>query len=123
MSIELLKDLHLLTRDGQLNADARRKLKQIRHLVGLLRPALDDALARWPDPVVVDCGAGKSYLGALLYELVLGPAGRGQLIAIEARPELSEQAAARAARFGQARVPVATGAIATIELPARANVV
>src|SRR6185369_1944671 len=50
-------------------------------------------------------------LGALLYELVLGPAGRGELSAIEARPELSEQAAARAARFGQARFSVATGAI------------
>src|SRR5207237_10618133 len=97
MSIELLKDLHLLTRDGQLNADARRKLKQIRHLVGLLRPALDDALARQPDPIVVDCGAGKSYLGALIYELVLGPAGRGSLTAIDARPDLSEQAGARAA--------------------------
>ncbi|HSD89715.1 MAG TPA: SAM-dependent methyltransferase [Kofleriaceae bacterium] len=111
MSIELLKDLHLLTRDGQLNADARRKLKQIRHLVGLLRPALDDALARNPEPSIVDCGAGKSYLGALLYELVLGPAGRGSLTAIEARPELSKQAADRAARFGQERFKVATGAI------------
>ena len=123
MSIELLKDLHLLTRDGQLNADARRKLKQIRHLVNLLRPALDDAMARTPEPVVVDCGAGKSYLGALLYELVLGPAGRGALVAIEARPELSEQAAARAARFGQDRFRVATGAISTSELGARPQVV
>ena len=123
MSIELLQDLHLLTRDRQLNADARRKLKQIRHLVGLLRPALDDALARWPEPLVVDCGAGKSYLGALLYELVLGPAGRGAITAIEARPELSEQAAARAARFGQERFRVATGAIAGIELAQRPNVV
>src|SRR5215831_16398157 len=111
MSIALLQDLHLLTRDGHLNADARRKLKQIRHLVNLLRPALDDALARNPEPVVVDCGAGKSYLGALIYELVLGPAGRGSLTAIEARPELSEQAATRAARFGQQRFHVATGAI------------
>jgi hypothetical protein len=123
MSIELLQDLHLLTRDGQLNADARRKLKQIRHLVGLLRPALDDAMARSASPLVVDCGAGKSYLGALLYELVLGPAGRGELLAIEARPELSEQAAARAARFGQARFRVATGAIAAAPLPARPQVV
>jgi hypothetical protein len=123
MSIELLKDLHLLTRDGQLNADARRKLKQIRHLVGLLRPALDDALARTPEPLVVDCGAGKSYLGALLYELVLGPASRGSLVAIEARPELSEQAAARAARFGQARFHVRSGAIAAAELPSRPQVV
>src|SRR5512147_644547 len=100
MSVELLQDLHLLTRDGHLNADARRKLKQIRHLVGLLRPAMEDALGRGGEPLVVDCGAGKSYLGALLYELVLGPAGRGALVAIEARPELSDQAAQRAARFG-----------------------
>lgn len=117
MSIELLKDLHLLTRDGQLNADARRKLKQIRHLVGLLRPALDDALARHADPRIVDCGAGKSYLGALLYELVLGPAGRGTLTAIEARPELSQAAADRAARFGQDRFKVATGAIGSFVVP------
>ncbi len=118
MSLDLLKDLHLLTRDGQLNADARRKLKQIRHLVGLLKPALDDSLARHSSPAIVDCGAGKSYLGAVLYELVLGPAGRGTLTAIEARPELSEQAAARAARFGQDRFKVATGAIAgTAEKP------
>ncbi len=123
MSIALLKDLHLLTRDGQLNADARRKLKQIRHLVGLLRPAIEDSLARAPDPIVVDCGAGKSYLGAMLYELVLGPAGKGSLVAIEARPELSEQAAARAARFGQERFSVATGAISTAQLPRRPSVV
>ena len=123
MSIELLQDLHLLTRDGHLNADARRKLKQIRHLVGLLRPALDDALARHAEPAVIDCGAGKSYLGALLYELVLGPAGRGAITAIEARPELSAQAAERAARFGQDRFHVATGAIGAIALPARPNVV
>ncbi len=127
MSIALLKDLHLLTREGQLNADARRKLKQIRHLVGLLRPALDDAMARTAEdstalPLVVDCGAGKSYLGALLYELVLGPANRGSLVAIEARPELSEQAAARAARFGQERFRVLTGAIANAELPGRPQV-
>ena len=92
---QLLHELHLLTRDGALNADARRKLKQIRHLVNLIRPAIDDALTRHADPIVVDCGAGKSYLGALLYALVLGPAGRGLLTAIEARPELSKQVAER----------------------------
>ena len=123
MSIALLKDLHLLTREGQLNADARRKLKQIRYLFGLLRPALDDAMTRTANPLIVDCGAGKSYLGALLYELVLGPAGRGQLVAIEARPELSDQAAQRAARFGQERFQVATGSIASAPLSHRPNVV
>lgn len=121
MSIALLKDLHLLTRDGQLNADARRKLKQIRHLVNLLKPALDDAMTRASAPVIVDCGAGKSYLGALLYELVLGPAGKGELVAIEARPELSQQAQQRAERFGQERFRVATGHIKAFE--GRPNVV
>jgi hypothetical protein len=127
MSIELLQELHLLTRDGQLNADARRKLKQIRHLVGLLRPALDDALVRHPAPVVVDCGAGKSALGALLYELVLGPAGRGTLHAVEARPELVAGAAQRAARHGQERFQVVGGLIADAAagaaLPERLHVV
>ena len=28
----LLKALHVLTRDGNLNADSRRKLKQVNHL-------------------------------------------------------------------------------------------
>jgi hypothetical protein len=123
MSIALLQDLHLLTRDGHLNADARRKLKQIRHLVQLLRPALDDALARAADPLIVDCGAGKSYLGALLYELVLAPAGKGTLLAIEARPELSAQAQQRAARFGQDRFQVAADAIAHAAPTRRPSVV
>ena len=123
MSTELLQELHLLTRDGQLNADARRKLKQIRHLVGLLRPALDDALARHAAPTIVDCGAGKSALGALLYELVLGPAGRGALWAIEARPELVAGAAARAARHGQERLHLVPGLIADAEVPERLHVV
>jgi hypothetical protein len=123
MSIALLQDLHLVTRDGHLNADARRKLKQIRHLLGLLRPALDDAMARAADPLIVDCGAGKSYLGALLHELVLAPAGKGTLIAIEARPELSAQAEQRAQRFGHERFQVVTGPIADAPLPRRPSVV
>jgi hypothetical protein len=123
MSIELLQELHLLTRDGQLNADARRKLKQIRHLVGLLRPGLDDALARHAAPAIVDCGAGKSALGALLYELVLGPAGRGELYAIEARPELVAGAAARAARHGQHRFHLVPGLISDAAVPERLQVV
>ena len=113
LSIALLKDLHLLTRDGQLNADARRKLKQIRHLIGLLKPALDDAFARHPEPAIVDCGAGKSYLGFLLYDLVIGPAGRGRLTSIESRPELVAGGAERAARYQQQRFAFVGGDIAS----------
>jgi len=121
MSLALLQELHLLTREGQLNQDARRKLKQIRHFVGLLKPALDDVYTRHPDagaPVIVDCGAGKSYLGFLLYELVVGPRGRGQLCAVEVRAELQAAAAERARRFGHERFAFATGAIAQKSEPA-----
>jgi hypothetical protein len=117
MSVALLKDLHLLTRDGKLNADARRKLKQIRHLLGLLRPPLDEALKKSDAAAIVDCGAGKSYLGFLTYELVLKPAGRGTLYAVETRPELVEEGRARAARYGHERFHFVGGAIQEAELP------
>ncbi len=56
----LLKALHILTRDGKLNADSRRKLKQVLHLVTFLRPAIETALSRSDDPLFADVGAGKS---------------------------------------------------------------
>ncbi|MBZ0232656.1 MAG: SAM-dependent methyltransferase [Deltaproteobacteria bacterium] len=120
---ELLKDLHLLTRDGDLNADARRKMKQIRHLLQLLAPAIDDVLARHADPIIVDCGAGKSYLGFLLYVTRLAREARGRLVSIESRPELVAATAERAARFGCARMTAVAGTIAEAPLPERVHVV
>ena len=43
-SIELLKELHILTRDGKLNQDSRRKLKQVYHLCHFIEPLLNDVL-------------------------------------------------------------------------------
>ncbi len=120
--VELLQDLHLLTRTGELNADARRKLKQIRHLLQLLGPALDDVLARFPTPTVVDCGAGKSYLGFLLYVTRLrGTAA--SLVSIESRPELAVAAAERAERFACPKMTFVTGTIAEASLPERVQLV
>ncbi len=120
-SLELLKLLHLVTRDGQLNADARRKLKQVNHLVGLLTPALDDVFDRFPQPVVVDVGSGNAYLGFILYELCLKDREVGELWSVEARPELSARAAERAQAAGYGRMRFATGAIAGAEYPERVH--
>jgi Methyltransferase domain len=90
-SIPLLKALHILTREGALNADSRRKLKQVLHLVQLLRPSLEDLLNSFEDPTLADLGAGKSYLGFVLYDLVFGPAGRGCIVGVEARADLVEK--------------------------------
>ncbi len=123
VSIELLKELHLLTRDGDLNADSRRKLKQVNHFLNLLRPAMEDVLARFGDPVVVDCGAGKGYLGFLLYEVFLRPAGRGTLWSIESRADLAKAAEDRAKRLGMDRMKFLGTAIEGAAVPERVHLV
>jgi len=118
-SIELLKLLHLVTRDGQLNADARRKLKQVNHFVGLLTPALDDVLARFPQPLIVDVGSGNAYLGFILYELFLKDRDAGELWSVESRSELAQQAAERARAMGFLRMRFPVGEISKAEYPER----
>ncbi len=90
-SIELLKELHILTRDDRMNQDSRRKLKQVYHLYQLIEPYLEKALATNPNFSLVDHGAGKSYLGFILYDLFLKERG-GNLYAIEHRSELIQKA-------------------------------
>lgn len=122
-STALLQELHLLTRTGDLNADSLRKLKQVNHLVRQLRPAVEDVLARFGEPVIVDCGAGKGYLGFILYELFVGPAGKGTVISIEARPELTAAAEARARRLGFERMRFVTAELEAAALPPRVHLV
>jgi hypothetical protein len=90
-SIELLKALHILTRDGKLNQDSRRKLKQVYHLVNFIEPLFNEVLAKNPNPTMVDHGAGKSYLGFILYDLLLKQHAAGQVIGIETRAALVEK--------------------------------
>ena len=44
-STELLKALHILTAEGKMNQDSRRKLKQVYHLVQFIEPLLAQVLA------------------------------------------------------------------------------
>ncbi len=122
-STELLQELHILTRSGDLNADSLRKLKQVNHLVQLLAPAVEDALGRFGDPVIVDCGAGKGYLGFILHELFVGPAGKGTIVSVESRPELTRAAEERARRLGFERMRFVTAELDAAELPSRVHLV
>ncbi|HSM93608.1 MAG TPA: SAM-dependent methyltransferase [Anaeromyxobacteraceae bacterium] len=122
-SVELLKALHVLTREGNLNADSLRKLKQVNHLAQLLAPAVEDVLDRFGEPAVADLGAGKSYLGFILYELFLKDAGKGTLHAVESRPELVAKAAETAAKLGYSRMSFVGAAIEAAPLPERLHLV
>src|ERR1700733_14030742 len=117
-SVPLLKALHILTPNGGLNANSRRKLKQVQHLAQLIKPAIDASLKQKDQPVLADLGAGKSYLGFILYDLYFAAAGRGRVIAVEARPELIETAKKIASESGFARMDFVQGKIAEAALGA-----
>jgi len=100
-SIELLKELHILTRDGKLNQDSRRKLKQVYHLVQFIEPLLDAARGEHADITLVDHGAGKSYLGFILYDLFFkGREAGARIYGIETRAELVGKSEELAKRLG-----------------------
>ena len=90
-SIELLKELHILTRDGRLNQDSRRKLKQVYHLYQFIEPLLTELQSEGTDLTLADHGAGKSYLGFILYDLFFRSGSTGHIFGIETRPELVEK--------------------------------
>ncbi|MFZ3220763.1 MAG: methyltransferase, partial [Rhodoferax sp.] len=61
-SVELLKELHILTREGKLNQDSRRKLKQVYHLYQFIEKLLQELPNGGAGATLADHGAGKSYL-------------------------------------------------------------
>jgi hypothetical protein len=88
-SIELLKALHILTRDGKMNQDSRRKLKQVYHLYQFIEPLLQEANNARGALTLVDHGAGKSYLGFILYDLFFKALkDASHIYGIETREEL-----------------------------------
>lgn len=127
-SVELLKELHILTRDGKINQDSRRKLKQVYHLFQFIEPLLREVLAEQSDFSLVDHGAGKSYLGFILYDLFFkAEAPQARLFGIETRDDLVEKSRNLARRLGFPGMEFlnlsAADSIASERLPARVEVV
>jgi hypothetical protein len=126
-SLELLKELHILTRDGKLNQDSRRKLKQVYHLYNFIAPLLDELSQAGEDIALADHGAGKSYLGFILYDLFFKERDTGRIYGIETRQELVEKSRDLAQRLGFGRMDflnlTVEESIHSPELPAQVDVV
>ncbi|HEX8606180.1 MAG TPA: SAM-dependent methyltransferase [Pseudoduganella sp.] len=139
-SVALLQELHILTRDGKLNQDSRRKLKQVYHLYQFIEPLLNDVVNDKGAVSLVDHGAGKSYLGFILYDLFfkalqaqspaqLPPTShRGSHIyGIETRDELVQRSRELAAKFdfpGMSFLPLSVAESTTsAELPETVDIV
>jgi hypothetical protein len=103
-SAELLKELHILTREGKLNQDSKRKLKQVYHLFHFIEPLLNEVLAARQHLTLADHGAGKSYLGFIIYDLFLKAHANGHIYGIETRKELVEKSQNLAIRLGFERM-------------------
>ncbi len=104
-SIALLKALHILTRDGRMNQDSRRKLKQVYHLYQFIEPLLAQVIADKGAAQLADIGAGKSYLGFILYDLFFKARDdASQVLSVEARGELVEKSHALANELGYTRM-------------------
>jgi len=127
-SVELLKELHILTREGRLNQDSRRKLKQVYHLFQFIEQLLRELPEQGAGATLADHGAGKSYLGFIIYDLFFrARQGGGHVYGIETRSELVERSRALAQRLGFERMSflnltVAESAQAS-ELPEQIDVV
>ena len=131
-SLELLKELHILTREGKLNQDTRRKLKQVYHLYQFIAPLLEEARAAGKAFTLADHGAGKSYLGFILYDLFFNvthpdETPGGTIYGIESRTELVEKSRALAARLGFANMAFLNLKVAqattSADLPAQVDIV
>jgi len=100
-SIELLKELHILTRDGKMNQDSRRKLKQVYHLYQFIEPLLQEVRNEGGTLTLVDHGAGKSYLGFILYDLFFKALqDSSHIYGIETREELVKHSTELAQHLG-----------------------
>jgi hypothetical protein len=89
-TVALLQELHILTRDGKMNQDSRRKLKQVYHLYQFIEPLLKDLLETKGSVSLVDHGAGKSYGLHHLRPVLQGAEGSdgSHIYGIETREEL-----------------------------------
>jgi hypothetical protein len=126
-SLELLKELHILTRDARLNQDSRRKLKQVHHLYQFIETLLQELPERQGGITLADHGAGKSYLGFIVYDLFFKALTAGHVYGIEARAELVERSRELASRLGFERMSFLALSVAeatrSAALPAHIDVV
>jgi hypothetical protein len=126
-SVELLKELHILTRDGRLNQDSRRKLKQVYHLFHFIEPLLGEVLENKRSLTLADHGAGKSYLGFIIYDLFLKAHETGHIFGIETREDLVRKSRQLAGKLGFERMSFLNlsveESIETTQLPEEFDVV
>ncbi|MBM4253242.1 MAG: SAM-dependent methyltransferase [Deltaproteobacteria bacterium] len=100
-SAPVLRAVGLLNADASMSADAVRKFSQINHMLTLLRPVLEDLVARHQQVRVVDACCGTSYLSLLLAWLLRHKWHKdAQIIGIDANAKVIATSQQRAVALG-----------------------
>lgn len=94
----VLRSLGLLDQHARLAPTKVRKFRQVNHLLGFLRPALEE----FPDDVtLIDAGCGRSVLGVLTVWWLAANGRRVRLLGIDRNPDVLRGCRERAAMAGQ----------------------
>lgn len=122
VTVSSLIELGVLTARGGASPSARRKVKQVNHLLNQLNAALTDLFERHEDPVIVDMGAGRATASLALYDRWIRPRGKGRLLAIESRGELADKVREKTQGL-YPRLEVISGEALSAPLPERVHLV
>ncbi len=118
---KILEALGLLTKQGSLAADARRKFQQIRHALSLLVPLLPEDASR--ELVLVDANCGRSWMGLLLLHAVERRGRRARLLGFDRDAVAIGRCREFARRAGLKGAEFLTSPTAEMALPQQADLV
>lgn len=113
LSTPVLRAIGIANADGSISAQNAKKLKQARHLVEVLRPAVERVQATTDGPLrVLDLACGNAYLSFILAD-TLGEAQRPfRIHGVEQRAELVATCQQRANTLGFTSMTFSQGRIA-----------
>ncbi|MSR75043.1 MAG: methyltransferase [Planctomycetes bacterium] len=111
----LLQVLGIMTRDGGISADMRRKFQQVNHVVALFMPVLE----KLPQERVslVDANCGRSYLGFLLAHVLKCMGRQPVLFGYDRDPVAIGRCRERSRTLELADCEFLTGEAGSLQLP------
>lgn len=102
---DVLVTMDLMNPEGSLTRSQTKKLLQVNHMLGLLRPTLDALVKQFPLVRIAEGAAGNSYVSLLLAwyftEIAKHPV---MIIATDSNPKVVEQSKSRAEALGYSSI-------------------
>src|SRR5579872_1927473 len=120
----LLEAIGLMTADGQIKADRRRKFVQINEFIRIVLETGDLNALSEPPLAILDYGCGNAYLSFALHHFVTEKLGiPAELVGVDRTAEIIERNAAVAASLGVMGISFEVGDIGSHQAPRPPDIV